>query len=76
MPSADARLVDPHAGRESSDLTDRGPLQEIVELLGRREAIYRESADFQVDTEGKTPEQLTDEILDRLRPTFDAGTST
>lgn len=48
------------------DLTDRGPLEEIVELLGRREPVYRQSAQLQVDTEGKTPQQLTAEILDRL----------
>ncbi len=57
------------------DLTDRGPLDEIIQLLGQREAIYRESAHLQVDTEGKTPEQLTAEILDRLGLAPDAGNS-
>ena len=59
--SADATT----AGRRPN-LTERGPLQEIVELLVAREPIYRESAHFVVDTEGRTPEQLTDEILERL----------
>ena len=49
------------------NLTNRPPLEEIVQLLGRREPIYRESAHLIVDTEGKSPEQLTDEILARLR---------
>lgn len=49
------------------NLTDRGPLDEIVQLLTRREPIYREAADIQVDTEGKTPEQLVDEIVQRLK---------
>ena len=44
-------------------LTNRPPLEEIVQLLSRREPIYRESAHLIVDTEGKSPEQLTDEIL-------------
>ena len=59
--SADATT----AGRRPN-LTKRGPLEEIVELLAAREPIYRESAHFVVDTEGRTPEQLTDEILERL----------
>jgi shikimate kinase len=45
------------------NLTDKDPLAEIVDLLARREAVYRESAHLTVDTEGKTPEQLADEIL-------------
>jgi shikimate kinase len=48
-------------------LTDRPPLEEIVQLLHRREPIYRESAHLIVDTEGRSPEQLTDEILAGLQ---------
>ncbi|MBN2217934.1 MAG: shikimate kinase [Pirellulales bacterium] len=48
------------------NLTDWGGLAEIVELLRRREPIYQEAADLAIDTEGKTPDQLADEILDRL----------
>jgi len=59
--SADATT----AGRRPS-LTDHGPLDEIVQLLTCREPIYRELAHLVVDTEGKTPEQLTEEILGLL----------
>jgi shikimate kinase len=45
------------------NLTDWPPLEEIVQLLGRREPMYRESAHLIVDTEGKPPEQLADEII-------------
>jgi shikimate kinase len=45
------------------NLTDKTPLEEIVELLQTREAVYRESADWAVDTEGRTPEILAEEIL-------------
>ena len=48
-------------------LTNRPPREEIVQLLGRREPIYRESAHLIVDTEGKSPEQLADEILAGLK---------
>jgi len=67
--SADATT----AGRRPN-LTDRGPLDEIIELLGRREPIYRELADLKIDTEGKSPDALADEILDRLGPDFAHGT--
>ncbi len=60
--TGDATTVDRRPG-----LTDRPPLEEIVQLLGRREPIYRESAHLIVDTEGKSPEQLADEILAGLK---------
>jgi shikimate kinase len=47
-------------------LTDQGPLEEIVQLLARREPIYQETADWTVPTEGRTPKQLVEEILGRL----------
>jgi shikimate kinase len=56
------------AGRRPN-LTKHDPLEEIVQLLVVREPIYRSSAHFSVDTEGKTPKQLVDEILDRLEST-------
>jgi len=48
------------------NLTEKGPLDEIVHLLGVREPIYRETADLEIDTESRTPGQLADEILKRL----------
>jgi len=59
------------AGRRP-DLTDRGGLGEIVELLRRREPIYRETALLEIDTEGRLPEQLAAEILRRLSLGSDA----
>ena len=53
------------AGRRPN-LTNMPPLEEIVQLLARREPIYRETAHFTVDTEGKRPQQLADEILTQL----------
>jgi shikimate kinase len=48
------------------NLTDKTPLDEIVQLLARREPIYRQTADLTIDTENRTPEELAAEILDRL----------
>ncbi len=44
-------------------LTEHPPLEEIVRLLARREPIYRETADFIIDTEGRSPGELAMEIL-------------
>ena len=55
------------------NLTDKDPLAEIVALLAVREPMYREAADITIDTEGKTPKQLVDEIID-LVPTLRVGT--
>ncbi len=53
------------AGRRPS-LTDKDALEEIVHLLQKRERVYRETAHHEVDTEGKSPEQLACEILETL----------
>jgi len=53
------------------DLTDKGGLEEIVALLARREPIYRRSAHLEVDTEGKVPDQIADEILALANPAPD-----
>jgi shikimate kinase len=44
-------------------LTNHSPLEEITRLLAYREPMYRETADFIVDTEGRSPAELADEIL-------------
>ncbi len=48
------------------DLTDRGGLDEVIEVLAVREPIYRDLAEVEINTEGKTLEELTDEILSRI----------
>ena len=65
--------TDPTNPDRRPNLTDRGPLEEIVQLLRQREPIYRESADLEVDTEEKTPQRLTAEILERLGTTPEGG---
>jgi shikimate kinase len=46
-------------------LTDRAPYEEIAALLKKREPIYRELAHWTVDTEGRTPEELVEEIIEK-----------
>ncbi len=54
---------DAATAEQRPNLTDREPLEEIVHLLAQREAMYREAADLKVDTENRSPEELTEEIL-------------
>jgi shikimate kinase len=49
------------------ELTDKGPLREIVYLLEMRTPIYQESAHLVIDTEGKTPAELANEIVAALQ---------
>jgi shikimate kinase len=56
--TADATTAD-----RRPSLTNRPPLEEIVQLLERREPVYRQAAHRIVDTEGKSPEALVEEIL-------------
>ena len=57
------------------ELTNKSALEEIVHLMEERESIYRETADIEVDTEAKTPRQLTDEIIQRLELVENRGES-
>lgn len=59
-----ARIAaDPTTSERRPNLTTAGGLAEIEQLLAVREPLYRECADCSVDTVGKTPEQVVDEIV-------------
>ena len=53
------------AGRRPN-LTTGGGRAEVEQLLAMRTPIYRECADLEVDTEGKTPAEIAAEMIDRL----------
>src|SRR5262249_43749078 len=48
------------------NLTPVGGLREIVDLLAQRTPLYEECATLRVDTEGKTPEEVADEVLSAM----------
>jgi shikimate kinase len=48
------------------NLTNQGGLEEIVQVLTRREPIYRQAAHVEIDTEEKRPGEIVEEILARL----------
>jgi shikimate kinase len=67
--TADARTIlermktDPSTASRRPNLTISGGLEEVELLLRVREPLYRECADYVVNTGGKRPEQVTDEIV-------------
>jgi shikimate kinase len=48
------------------NLTPDGGITEIIATLDARKAVYRQSAHLVVDTEGKTPHEIADAILQQL----------
>jgi len=59
--------ADQVSAKQRPNLTAGGGLPEIREVLAQREPIYRQCADVTVDTEGKTPSGVTDEIIRLLK---------
>ena len=45
------------------NLTAEGGITEIIATLGAREPFYRQCADFEVDTEDRTPDEVAEAIL-------------
>ena len=63
-----ARLVaDAETLGQRPNLTPGGGLREVEALLAEREAWYREVADVTVDTEGRSPEAVADDIVSAYR---------
>ena len=54
---------DPSTAARRPDLTNVGGLQEITQVLAAREALYRECADLEVDTENKGIATVTGEVI-------------
>ncbi len=63
-----ARLAaDAATDNRRPNLTSAGGRAEIEAVLAERTPIYRACATFVVDTEGKSPAEVADEIIARLR---------
>ena len=62
-----ARLsADSTTAERRPNLTVSGGYAEVAALLASRSPVYRECANVSVDTEGKTPEQIADEVVSLL----------
>jgi shikimate kinase len=62
-------LDDPVSREQRPNLTPHGGIDEIVQLLADRQPLYASCADCRIDTQGKGPSQIVDEILTTLRLT-------
>ena len=54
--------ADPTTATRRPNLTSHGGLVEIEQVLGQRSPIYQSCADFTVDTENRTAQEVADEI--------------
>jgi shikimate kinase len=62
--AAFARMqADPTTASRRPNLTTAGGLEELRAVIAAREPLYRETADFAIDTEALSPEALADAIL-------------
>jgi shikimate kinase len=48
------------------NLTAQGGITEIIATLESRREVYRQCAHYEVDTQGKTPDEVADAILGQL----------
>jgi shikimate kinase len=60
------QAADEHTAARRPNLTKAGGRQEIEQLLAERTPIYRACATLEVDTEGKAPAEIADEIVSAL----------
>lgn len=68
IPTIEARLAaDATTASRRPNLTSSSGRQEIAEVLAVRTPIYQACATLEVDTEGKTPERIADEIVGALQ---------
>ena len=58
--------ADPSTADRRPNLTNRGGLHEIEQMLAQRDPIYRACATLEVDTEGKDPAEIAAEIAASL----------
>lgn len=54
-------------GGKRPNLTAAGGEQEVIELLRQRAPLYEECADCTIPTEGRTPEQVAEQIVNWWR---------
>ena len=54
---------DPTTAERRPPLTGQGVLEEIRELLGQREPLYRQCADWFVETDGRSPAEIAELIV-------------
>jgi shikimate kinase len=64
---------DDTTGQRRPDLTSQGGLAEIRSLLELRTPFYRSTADLQIETEGLSPDEIADNLVDGLSKRQESG---
>ena len=65
--------ADPNTDQRRPDLTAAGGVEEINEMLERREPLYRQCADHIVPTDNRTSDAIADQIVELLSQEPHAG---
>lgn len=55
--------LDPVTSQQRPSLTSQSVSEEVADVLTQREAVYQTCATLKIDTEGKTPNEVADEIF-------------
>jgi shikimate kinase len=63
----DRIIADKTTSERRPNLTAAGGLLEVERLLAVRASLYRDCADFEVDTENRTAVEVAEEIVARIR---------
>ncbi len=58
--------ADPASPASRPALTERSPVDEVAVVLAAREPLYRDAADVEISTEGRTPEQVAAAVIEWL----------
>lgn len=58
---------DPGTASRRPPLTSADGLDEILRVLAEREPVYRSCADLTIDTQGRSPQEVTETILSQLK---------
>ena len=61
---------DATTGARRPSLTGASPIDEIVDVLTKREPLYRDAASFSVETDGKTIDELVEIVADQAPEFF------
>ena len=60
--------TDATTGERRPNLTNAGGLDEVRQLLSERTGLYRSLASYEIETEGRTTEEIARDILRQLPP--------
>ena len=61
------RMKKDHGGPIRPSLTSTGTDREVAEVLAQREPLYRRAAEYEIETDGLSPEAVGERIVEHIR---------